>query len=84
MIAFTLGGAVWLVVFFGLLARAAWLATRTGWKPFLTAVALTLIAAALLAGAGVYLDHLGLPDQQRPYPTPILTPVRTAPGEVPS
>lgn len=59
MIAFTFGGAVWLVVFLGLLARAAWLATRPGWRPFLTAVALGLAAAALLAGAGVYLDHLG-------------------------
>ena len=59
MIAFTFGGAVWLVAFFGSLAASAWLATRPGWKPFLTAVVLGLVAAALLAGAGVYLDHLG-------------------------
>jgi hypothetical protein len=59
VIAFVAVGAVWLVAFFGLLAAAAWLATRPGWRPFLTAVALGLVAAALLAGAGVYLDHLG-------------------------
>ncbi len=58
MIAFTFGAAVWLIAFFGALGTAAYLATRPGWKPFLTAVVLGLVAAALLAGAGVYLDHL--------------------------